>query len=159
MFLEEIYILCTCDYSKSKKRPLVPVIEHKKNNDKVVEDSWDIALYLEEQYPNNPSLFNGQIGIHKFFQIYCEHNVMAPLFKLIIKDICKLTGPAELQQWFRQDREARFKMTLEEFSGDEKKNIKALKQGLLPINRLLKTYPYITGDKRKQLLFVQNVCS
>lgn len=114
-----------------------------------MDESWDIALYLEEQYPDSPSLFNGQIGAHKFFQIYCDHNVMSPLFKLIITDICKLSGPPELQQWFRQDREARFKKTLEEFSGDENTNIKALKQGLLPINRLLKMYPYITGDKRK----------
>ena len=37
----------------------VPIIE---DNGKVVNDSFDIALYLERTYPDRPSLFGGPGG-------------------------------------------------------------------------------------------------
>ena len=37
----------------------VPVIV---DGDRVVSNSWKIALYLEETYPDRPSLFGGQTG-------------------------------------------------------------------------------------------------
>ncbi|MFC7158181.1 glutathione S-transferase N-terminal domain-containing protein, partial [Pseudidiomarina halophila] len=37
----------------------VPVLV---DDDKVVTDSWHIACYLEEAYPERPSLFGGDVG-------------------------------------------------------------------------------------------------
>ena len=37
----------------------VPIV---KDGDQVVSDSWRIAEYLEERYPDRPSLFGGAIG-------------------------------------------------------------------------------------------------
>lgn len=52
--------------SKSDKKPTVPVIEDLANINKAIQDSWGIALYLEEVYPDTPSLFHGNVGVHKF---------------------------------------------------------------------------------------------
>src|SRR5262245_3144523 len=38
---------------------LTPVLSH---GDHVVHETWDIACYLEEQFPDRPSLFGGAIG-------------------------------------------------------------------------------------------------
>lgn len=129
---------------------MVPVIIDRSNNNKVITDSWDIALYLEKKYPNTPSLFNGQIGVHRFFQTYVEQNVIMPLYKLIIVDEWRIAGPQEYQDWFRKDRESRMGgATLEEFAGDEQENKEALKKALVPIHKSLQLYSFITGDKRK----------
>lgn len=123
------------------------MIVDKKNNNTAVDDSYKIALYLEEKYPNSPSLFHGGVGVHKFFQNYADHNVLPPIFKLLVVDLCKLSGPVELQDWFRKDRESRFKVTLEEFSGDAETNIALLNKGLYPIVKMLDKFSYMTGDQ------------
>ncbi|KAI8990754.1 hypothetical protein BDF20DRAFT_840676 [Mycotypha africana] len=136
------------EVTKSDKRPLVPVIVDLTNGDKVVEDSWEIALYLEKNYSHKAgsSLFNGNPGVHRFFQNYCDHNVIVPIFRMVVLEIHANVGPEELQNWFRQDRESKFGQTLEEFAGSEENNIKALKTALVPINKLLAQFSYITGE-------------
>ncbi len=41
----------------------VPVIVDKNQNDKWVNDSWAIANYLEDTYPDRGSLFEGLHGM------------------------------------------------------------------------------------------------
>lgn len=55
-------------FSKNNERPTVPVIVDP-NTGAVVQDSWEIALYLDRQYPDKPSLFHGEtnVGIHELF--------------------------------------------------------------------------------------------
>ncbi|KAI9487338.1 MAG: hypothetical protein EXX96DRAFT_497882 [Benjaminiella poitrasii] len=133
--------------TKLDKRPTLPVIVDVKHDNQPVEDSWNIAVHLEKEYPNNPSLFHGNEGLHKFFQIYSEYNVLPYVFRLVVLYVCKNTGPPELQKWFRDDREKRFGMTLEKFVGEDKDNITALKKGLIPVDKVLQDKPYVTGDK------------
>ena len=40
----------------------VPVIVDENQDGKWVNDSWEIAKYLEKTYPNQPSLFKGTSG-------------------------------------------------------------------------------------------------
>ena len=40
----------------------VPVIVDKNHDGKCVNDSWEIAKYLEKTYPDQPSLFKGTSG-------------------------------------------------------------------------------------------------
>lgn len=122
----------------------MPIIVDKRN-DKAVQDSWEIAKYLEEAYPDHPSVFNGNQGVHKFFHDYCDQNVMVPVFKMCLISLYNSCG--EFKDYFRTDREITFKMTLEELAGQAEDHIPALKEGLLPIHQLLQTYPYITGDQ------------
>ncbi|KAG0746832.1 hypothetical protein G6F57_002354 [Rhizopus arrhizus] len=131
-------------YTKTDKWQTVPTIVDKRN-DKVVQDSWEIIKYLEEVYPDHPSVFNGNQGVHKFFHDYCDQNVMVPVFKMCLISLCNSCG--EFKDYFRTDREITFKMTLEELAGQPEDHVPALKEGLLPIHQLLQAYPYITGDQ------------
>ncbi|KAL1931682.1 hypothetical protein VTP01DRAFT_9825 [Rhizomucor pusillus] len=133
--------------TKTGKKPTVPVIEDLKHGGKAVQESWEIAQYLEEAYPDYPSLFHGNAGVHYFFHNYCTHNILTKVFKLCVLKIHSRITPKELQDWFRQDRETQFKMTLEEFAGDENQHIKVLSHNLGPVGRVLTSYPYLTGDK------------
>lgn len=118
---------------------------------KVVQDSWAIAVYLEKTFPNAPSLFHGNIGLHKFFYDYATKNIPLIISRFVILDVASNCGSPETQAWFRQNREQRFGTTLEEFHGDTSKNIADLKQALVPIHQVLKDYPFLTGDKGNEL--------
>lgn len=135
------------EITKLDKRPVVPVIIDKSNGSAVLDDSYRIALHLEEKYPDSPSLFHGGIGVHDFFQNYADHHIILPIFKLVLLDICKLSGPPDLQEWFRKDRESKFGITLEEFAGDTDANVSDLKTALYPIVKLLEKSDYITGSQ------------
>lgn len=120
------------------------------HDDKPVVDSWDIAVYLEEQFPNNPSLFHGNPAVHKFFLHYADHHINNSVFRLVLLDIHKSVGDEKLQDWFRQDRESWMRgKTLEQFAGDTKDNIAKFKKGIALVSSQLEEFPYVTGDQRK----------
>ncbi|KAI9498662.1 hypothetical protein BDB00DRAFT_396180 [Zychaea mexicana] len=131
--------------TKSKERPTVPVIVDVLHGNKVVQESWEIAKYLEEAYPDTPSLFHGNIGAHFFMHEYCTRRLLPKIFKLNVLTVMKKAG--EHGAWFRQTREKIFKMPLEKFVGDESQHAKAITENLDALGRVLKTYPYLTGQQ------------
>ncbi|KAF7728516.1 hypothetical protein EC973_005920 [Apophysomyces ossiformis] len=133
--------------TKSDKRPTVPIIIDLAHDNKTVQDSWDIAHYLEKAYPNTPSLFDGHEGVHLFFHNYCTNQLLPPLFKLVVLDVHKRSGSESTQKWFRENREQRFGMTLEEFAGNPEDIIKVLPGLLKPFTDVLSSYPFLTGNK------------
>ncbi|KAI8366159.1 hypothetical protein BD560DRAFT_401320 [Blakeslea trispora] len=130
------------------KRPTVPVIvDSISGQDKVIQDSYDIACYLEKQYPQTPSLFHNNQGVHRFFQQYCESVLLYPLFKLVMFIIHKQCGPDVLQDWWREDREIMFGAPLDRIAGNRDENILAVRSALLPIIKVLKEFPFMTGNQ------------
>jgi glutathione S-transferase len=60
--LEAAFVPCRLtdkDKIAFSKQERVPVL---KDGDTVVPDSWAIACYLEDRYPDRPSLFGGPVG-------------------------------------------------------------------------------------------------
>src|SRR6266702_2106617 len=95
----------------------VPVIV---DGARVVHDSTAIADYLEEHYPDRPSLFGGETGrgLARFVQNWTETVLQPGLIRLVLLDIYRHIGPED-QAYFRKDRETRFGTTLQDFvSGD-----------------------------------------
>lgn len=111
---------------------------------KGIRESWDIANYLEEAFPDKPSVFNGNPGIHKFFETYCHRNVTFNIYRMVVLDIYEHSGNKE---WFRQDREKMMGTSLEKFAGHPDDHKSALKGALTPIHTVLQTYPFVTGEK------------
>jgi hypothetical protein len=89
----------------------VPVI---RDGDRVVSDSWAIAEYLEDTYPDRPSLFGGAAGrAHaRFINAWADAMMMGGIARLIIRDLLDVVAPQD-EVYFRESREARFGMTLE----------------------------------------------
>ena len=122
----------------------VPLI---KDGDTVLGDSYEIAKYLEKAYPDTPSLFGGDGGMALTnFVINWSQSQLHPLIgALAMKDIHDILADVD-QTYFREDREAKIKMTLEQLHDGREAKVAMLNKALLPLKLMLKTQPYIGGD-------------
>jgi glutathione S-transferase len=122
----------------------VPVIV---DGGKVVHDSSAIADYLEERYPDRPSLFPGTAarGLSKFVQNWTETVLQVGLIRLVLLDIYNHVGPRD-QEYFRQSRESRFGMTLEELAKDREARLPAFRTSLDPLRRTVERQAFVCGD-------------
>ena len=87
----------------------------------VVSDSWKIAQYLEEQYPE-AKLFPG-LGMKeacRFFNMYIDNTLHPALVPVVLYDVFEKIEPVD-RDYFRENREARFGATLEDIRSEERR--------------------------------------
>ena len=123
---------------------IVPVIT---DGSRVVADSFLIAAYLEETYPDRPSLFGGPGGeaAARFVESWTNHTLHGALRSIILGDVHDCLAPED-QAYFRQSRESRMGMTLEEVTATREQDIKAFPAHLAPLRVMLKSQPFIGGS-------------
>ena len=121
----------------------VPVIV---DEGRVVHDSTAIADYLDEHYPERPSLFGGEIGraLTRFVQNWTETVLQPGLIRLVLMDIYRHIGPED-QAYFRRDREQRFGTTLEDFVEDREARLPAFRASLDPLRRTIERQDFVSG--------------
>lgn len=121
----------------------VPVII---DGERTVHDSSAIADYLEERYPDRPSLFGGETGrgLARFVQNWTETVLQTGLIRLVLLDIHRHLRPID-QAYFRADREKRFGTTLEEFVGDRAARLPAFRASLDPLRRTVERQDFVSG--------------
>jgi glutathione S-transferase len=124
--------------------PTLPVID---DGGKLVRDSFDIALYLEETYPNHPSLFKGEGGIalSRFIESWALTAIHPIIQTLMIKDIHDALDRPD-QIYFRESREKRLGRTLEEIQARREERRGAFRQALQPLRQMLARQPFIGGE-------------
>jgi glutathione S-transferase len=124
--------------------PTVPLL---RDGDRLVRDSFDIALYLEEAYPDRPTLFSGEGGkaLSRGIEGYSQFIVQPALVRIVAKDIHDLLAPED-QAYFRTSREARLGRSLEEVDAAAGAEIDALPPKLEPIRHVLKHQPFLGGQ-------------
>lgn len=124
--------------------PTVPVLD---DDGRLVRDSFDIALYLEETYPDRPTLFAGEGGkaISRMVEGYVQTILQAAMVKIIVKDIHDCLAPSD-QAYFRTSREQRLGRTLEEVEAGHAAELAAFQPRLEPIRHMLKFQRFIGGD-------------
>jgi glutathione S-transferase len=112
----------------------------------VVHDSSAIAEYLEAHYPDLPSLYGGEAGrgLTRFVQNWTETVLQAALIRLVVLDIHRHIGPAD-QAYFRQSREARFGMRLEEVVEGREARLPAFRASLDPLRRTVERQDFLAG--------------
>ncbi|NGX95551.1 MAG: glutathione S-transferase family protein [Candidatus Afipia apatlaquensis] len=116
------------------------------DGDTSVADSWAIANYLEDTYPDRPSLFGGEGGraMGRMLNWWGDTVVLGGIFPMIAVDIHAHLRPAD-QAYFRKTREARLGKTLEEAAANRDEAVEAFRQSLNPLRLTLKTQPYVGG--------------
>lgn len=121
----------------------VPVIA---DGDTVVSDSWSIACYLEDSYPDRPSLFGGAMGRGEA-RFFNEWIFLAsrPLLMALVKDIFDHVDPDD-REYFRTTREARFGKTLEEIHAGRDAQRPAIDAFLAPLREVLRHQSWFCGD-------------
>ncbi|HVC57060.1 MAG TPA: glutathione S-transferase family protein [Stellaceae bacterium] len=120
----------------------VPVIV---DGDRVVHDSTAIADYLEERYPDRPSLFGPGRGLTRFVQNWTETVLQAGLVRLVVFDIYRHVAPQD-RDYFRRSREERLHMTLEDFVKDREAGLPAFRASLDPLRRTVERQNFVAGD-------------
>ena len=111
-----------------------------------VADSWAIANYLEDTYPDRPSLFGGEGGraMGRMLNWWGDTVVLMGVFPMIASDIHGHLRPVD-QTYFRKTREARLGKTLEEAAANRDEAVEGFRAALNPMRLTLKTQPYLGG--------------
>jgi glutathione S-transferase len=121
----------------------VPVI---KDGETVVRDSWRIAEYLEDKYPERPTLFGGAIGrgVTQTFNLWVDRTVVPAMMPVIVAEVHERVDPAD-EQYFRGQFEGFLKCTLEEARERAPQALERLKRVLEPLEAALKRQPFVCG--------------
>jgi glutathione S-transferase len=112
-----------------------------------VADSWAIANYLEDRYPDRPSLFGGEGGraVGRMINWWGDVAVIGGMFPLIVADIPGHLKPVDAA-YFRKSREARFGKPLEEVVAGREQSVAGFRKVLDPMRLTLRTQPFLGGE-------------
>lgn len=120
----------------------VPVIV---DDGKPVVDSWPIACHLENTHPAGPSLFNGAIGLARFFNAWTDTVLNPAIAPMILMDVLNNIAPGD-RAYFRESREKRLGMTLEEAGKSPESRLPGFSRLLEPLRQTLSSQPFLGGD-------------
>ena len=123
---------------------LVPVLQ---DDGRVIHNSWAVACYLEDAYPDGPSLFDGAAGRAgaRFINGWVDRAIHPAALRLMLSDIHDRAVDEADQPSFRASREKRFGKTLEAFTDKSERRIAAFRDMLEPVRLALEESPYLAG--------------
>ena len=123
----------------------VPVLEA---DGELIKDSFDIALYLDETYPDRPALFGDPcvIAATRFVEGWAATAVHPIIFRMIAKDIHDVLD-ADCQSYFRQRRESNAGASLEAIQQGVDTLAEKLSNALAPLRRALSHQDFIGGAR------------
>ena len=121
----------------------VPVLV---DGERWVNDSWDIAGYLEDTYPERPTLFGSPMGRAnaQFISAWVLQLHKPLLTSILMWDAYQHVDPAD-SGWWRADRERRFGK-LEDFRHGREENILEWRKLLSPLRVTLAEQPFLGGN-------------
>lgn len=121
----------------------IPVI---RDGERVVGDSFAIALYLEDAYPDRPTLFGGDGGkaMARFIERWSQTQLHPFLGSAALLEIYQQQD-AENAAYFRESREARYGKTLEAVGAERDGHRDAFRKKFEPLRSMLDYQPFIGG--------------
>ncbi|SDA47003.1 glutathione S-transferase family protein [Sinorhizobium sp. NFACC03] len=122
---------------------LVPLL---RDGERLVKDSFEIALYLEQTYPDRPPLFAGEgaMAVSRFVEGWSQTTLHPAITRIIIRDIHDRLDPVD-QAYFRQSREKRFGKSLEAVAESGGAALETLAEKLEPLRHMLKFQDFLGG--------------
>ena len=130
------------DFSGQNQLPILV------DDEEVISDSWRIACYLEDNYPDVPTLFGADSArsLTRLLNHWFDKEVMMSLFPMLVPDNFKVVHPDD-KIFYRESREAWLGRTLEQLDAErsEEKLIEWRKL-LEPIRALLQEQSYLGGS-------------
>ena len=121
----------------------VPVI---RDGEALVADSFTIALYIDDAYPERPTLFGGDGGkaMARFIERWSQLTIHPFANVAAMTDIHARLAPPD-QAYFRDSREKRYGKTLEEVSAPREAELEGFRASLTPLRNMLTYQPFIGG--------------
>jgi len=122
----------------------VPVI---RDGDGVVNDSWSIACYLEDSYPERPSLFGGEAAkaMTRFFNAWTDNEINFKAVPLVVRDVYEQVDDAD-RDYFMESREQRFGMSLDTLHATRDDKRPALQAAFAPARAIVRDRAFFGGD-------------
>lgn len=122
----------------------VPVLV---DGERWISDSWTIAEYLEQQYPETPSLFGSAEGqaLARFINQWTNDVLHPAIAGVILPEIFQILHEKD-QDYFRHTRETAFGATLETLAEQQETALISLYQILKPLHHTLALQPYLAGE-------------
>ncbi|MFZ0777602.1 MAG: glutathione S-transferase family protein [Xanthobacteraceae bacterium] len=122
----------------------VPVLV---DGDRWIADSWTIANYLEDAYPDSPSLFDGAAArrLTRHYSSLADA-LVSTIFPFIALDILERIADKD-REYFRTSREQRVGKTLEAFVANRDAGLAGFRASLAPLRTTLKTQSFFGGDE------------
>lgn len=123
----------------------VPVL---RDGSRLIGDSFAIASYLEDTYVDAPSLFEGEgaKALCQLLESYCKTMLHPALSAILVLDMYELMSDED-REHFRQGREKRFGMGLEEIHAVGREKIAGFAASLATIRDMLGQQPWFGGQK------------
>jgi glutathione S-transferase len=122
----------------------VPVLV---DGERTVSDSWTIATYLEDAYPDRASLFHGDGGraVTRFVNAWADGVLVGGIARLTVTDILANIDARD-RAYFRQSREQRFGMSLEQVTANRDTDVLSFRKNLESLRTVLAAQPFFGGD-------------
>ncbi len=110
-------------------------------------DSWDIAVHLEDHFPQGPSLFGCSQGraTARFVSQWTNDVLQPAIARIIAPDMPAILHEKD-RAYFRTTREIRFGCSLETLASERQKALTALHQILTPMRAVLGKQSFLAGD-------------
>ena len=122
----------------------VPVVEC---GSMMMAESWDIAEYLDQAYPEQRPLFSSpaELSMVRFVDQWFTAEVMRKMFRIYLLDVHNAAHPLD-RPYFRESREKGLRgRTLEDFTADRVSRLPALRDALAPLRAHLSKFPFLGG--------------
>ncbi|MBZ9814806.1 glutathione S-transferase family protein [Mesorhizobium sp. CA7] len=121
----------------------VPVI---RDGERVVADSFAIALYLDEAYPERPTLFSGEGGkaMARFIERWSQLTIHPYIATVALTDLHAMQDEPNAA-YFRENREQRYGKRLEDVVANRNAGLPAFRAALEPLRSTLAYQPFIGG--------------
>lgn len=121
----------------------VPILKH---DGHIIPDSWAIALYLEKEFPERPTLFGGEVGqtLTHVFNVWADRELIPALIPFLIRDVLDCVSEADGAH-LRRQIESAMKRSLEELSAGREQAVQAFRRKLQPVRKALETRDYLGG--------------
>jgi glutathione S-transferase len=112
----------------------------------VVHDSWNIAAYLEDRFPDRPSLFGGPAGraVTRLVNHWADTALHFPLRLLLFPDFIQYLCPED-RDYFIRSRELEYRMTVEQVLSENARWRAEFEVANLPLEQLLGEQEFIGG--------------
>jgi glutathione S-transferase len=121
----------------------VPILKH---DGHIIPDSCAIALYLEKEFPERPTLFGGEVGqtLTHVFNVWADRELIPALIPFLMRDILDCVSEADGAH-LRRQIESAMKRSLEELSAGREQAVQAFRRKLQPVRKALETRDYLGG--------------
>jgi glutathione S-transferase len=126
------------------KQRTVPAI---RVGDTFVEDSWRIAEFLDERFPERPALFGCALGkgAARFVECFTDKVIHPTVLRLLSRDVFDRMNPYD-RAYFRKSREEMLGCTLEEAQASRDQTVLAFRKAIHPIRLTLGKQRWLGGN-------------